>query len=442
MTPPPHTSPFRDQDGSALIEVMVSAVVLLIAIVSLFLVLDAQTTASGDARRSTGAAALAEADQERLRSFSVPELSNRREVRTVTVAGIDYSVDSRVDWIRDATGGTQSCANSSTQADYLRLTSTVTGRTGGVSPPAPIVLRSLVAPPVGQFGTGQGTLAVKVEGGAGQPIQGASTTVTGPASFSDVTNELGCAVFGYVPVGNYSPRLSVAGFVDPSGSATPTGSATVSEGTVNAINMRYDRAGAVAVSFDTKVGPVVKPATGGSLSAGNVGVPSPGFRLYRPGSPQGTISATALFPFASSPYVFYSGSCAAANPALYLPTYYDTNPGDVVVAPGGSSAVTVREPALNLTVTTATAGASVHVRARAIDTGCTDVFDWTVTTTTAGKTATLPEPGLPFGRYQVCADSGGLKTTVADVPLKDPNGSAAVGINLTSAAGRTSGVCT
>ena len=438
MTSPPPTHLSHGQDGSALVEVMVSAVVLLVAIVSLFLVLDAQTTASSDARRSTGAAALAEADQERLRSFSVPQLSNRHDVRTVTVAGVGYTVDSRADWIRDATGGTQSCANSGTQADYLRLTSTVTGRTGGTS--APIVLRSLVAPPVGQFGGNQGTLAVKVQGGAGQAIQGASTTVTGPATFSDVTNELGCAVFGYVPVGSYTPRLSVAGFVDPAGVATPTGSATVTEGTVNAIAMRYDRAGAVTVNFDTKVGATTRAASSGSLSAGNAEVPGTGFRLYRPGGAQPSIAASGLFPF-TSPYVLYSGSCAAANPALYVPTYYDTNPGDVVVAPGSGTTVTVREPALNLKVTTATAGASVHVRARAIDPGCTDAFDWTVTTDST-KTAVLPEPGLPFGRYSVCADSGGLTTTIAEVDNTNAAGTDVQPIDLTSATGRTSGVCT
>lgn len=421
--------------GSALIEVLVSAFVLLIAIVALFLTLDVQTDASGTARASSAAAGLAEADQERLRSFRVPQLSNRREVRTVSVAGVPYSVDSDVEWIRDATGGTQSCASSSTQADYLRLTTTVTGRTGGQSPPAPIRLRSLVAAPVGQFGEDQGTVVVSVAGGAGQPIQGATVTITGPTTLSDVTNELGCAVFGYVPVGSYTVQVSATGFVDPAGNAVASGSATATEGTVNLTSLQYDRSGSVNVSFDTKVGSVVQAASSASLSAANAGVPAngsapAGIRLFRPSGPQSAIAATSLHPFATD-YTFYSGSCAAANPATYDANYFAANPGSVSIDPGSTAAVTVREPALQLTVKTAAVSTAVNVRAKAIDAGCTDVFNWQVVTD-ASKSAKLPEPGLPFGMYRVCAEAGGQSKTIASVALTSPAGSSAQTIDLTT----------
>ncbi len=435
--------------GSALIEVLVSAFVLLIGIVALFLTLDVQTNASVTARASSAAAGLAEADQERLRSFRVPQLSNRHEVRTVPVAGVPYNVGSDVEWIRDSTGGTQSCASSSTQADYLRLTTTVTGRTGGQSPPAPIQLRSLVAAPVGQFGQNQGTVVVSVVGGAGQPIQGATVTITGPTTLSDTTNELGCAVFGYVPVGSYTVQVSATGFVDPAGNSVASGSATATQGTVNLTSFQYDRSGSVNVSFNTKVGGAApKPATASALSAANTGVPAngsapAGIRLFSPAGQQSTIAATSLFPFATD-YAFYSGSCAAANPANYNANYFATNPGSVRVTPGATIGspvpVIVREPVLQLTVTTAAASTPVHVRARAIDAGCTDVFDWQLTTG-SDKKGVVPETGLPFGNYSVCADAGSQRKTLSSVGLISLSDSPQT-IDLSTTTDRTSGVCT
>lgn len=407
--------------GAAMIEAIVSAVILLVAVLALFLELDVQTATSSNNRAASVAAGLAEADQERLRSFRVAQLSNRRETKTETVAGTPYEVTSRVDWIRDSAGGTQSCQAASSQAaDYLRLTSTVTGRPGI----APVVLRSLVAPPVGQFGPGQGTVAVKVTGGAGQPVQGATVTVTGPATLSDTTNELGCAVFGFVPVGAYAVKASASAFVDPAGAALASGSVTASEGAVNLTTLQYDRAGSVAVSFDTKVaGAAVQPATASKLSVANAGVPGTGMRRFDGPLEQATIAATSLYPFTAA-YTIFSGSCAAANPALYdvagQPAYFDGNPGSVVVGPGSSRAITVREPALDLTLTAAPA-TSVSVRVKAIDAGCTDVYDWRITSSATGIVK-LPEPGLPFGRYSVCADAGGRARTVPDVALRTPAG--------------------
>ncbi|MCW3012630.1 MAG: Type secretory pathway, pseudopilin PulG [Solirubrobacterales bacterium] len=427
------------QSGSALIESVVSAAILLLALVGLFAALDGQTAASDVAKSSSAAAGLAEADQERLRSFRVADLANRHEVRTVTVAGEPFTVDSRVDWIRDATGGTETCANASSQADYLRLTSTVSGRASGGERGAPVRLRSLVAPPVGQFGPGQGTLAIKTTGGAGQPVQGVSTSVSGPVTLSDTSNEVGCAVFAYVPVGAYDVRVSSPGFVDPSGNPEAVGSATATEGTTNLTSLQYDRAATVEVRFDTQRGaaePTSSDAT--SLSAANAGIPGTGLRLFTPSTPQPLITATGLFPY-MTPYTLYSGSCAAANPATYDPAYFDTHPGSLVAGAGSITSVVVREPSLRLDVQAATAGAAVRVVARPGPggEGC-ESFSWSMTAGPDGL-VTLPDAGVPFGRYAVCAEAEGQTRTLPEVGVTGPTGSERQLIDLR--AETTAGAC-
>ncbi len=430
------------QAGSALIEVMVSATILLVAVVALFLALDVHTSASGDARASSAAANLAEADQDRLRGFALPDLVDRNETTTKVVQGDTYTVASRTDWVRDATGGTQSCSSSSTPADYLSLTSTVTSPSGGALKLAPVTLRSVVAAPVGQFAAGKGSLAVNTVGGAGQAIAGVTASIGGAVALSGTTNAFGCAVFGYVPAGSYQVQAAASGYVDPAGNATANATATAAQATVNLTSLQYDRAGTVNVSFDTKVGSAAaKPATSTALSAANAGVPTTGLRLFQTSTAQTTIGATSLFPFPSA-YTLYSGTCTSANPAKYSASYFSSNPGSVVVAPGATTAVTVREPALQFQVTTATAGTAVHVRARSVDSGCSDVFDWNVTTAGSGKSATLPEPGLPFGNYSVCADSGGKYKNYASNPVAlTTAGGMATQQTISLTSGTTTGTC-
>jgi Tfp pilus assembly protein PilV len=440
----PTPAPLGSEAGSALVEVMVSATILVFAVIGLFLALDVQTSASGDARAASTAAGLAEQDQERLRSFPIRDLAGRNETRSVVLAGNTYSVVSTTDWVRDSTGGTQSCSSSSTPADYLRLTTTVTAPEGGATPPAPITLRSLVAAPVGQYAAGQGTLAVNTVGAAGQAIQGVTASISGPFAASATTNTLGCAVFGYIPVGTYQVQLSAANFVDPAGVASPTQPAPVSEGTVNLTSMQYDRQGTISVSFDTKVGTAAPVAdTSSALTVANAGVPVTGTRQYLPGSPQGTIAATALFPFPSA-YTVYSGTCAGANPATWDPSYFTTYPsaGSVVVAPGGAPSVTVREPALRVSANTQNNNTPVHFRVKSTDTGCADVFDWPSSgqNTGAGKTVTLPPTGLPFGTYDVCADDGTRRNSFTTTALRTPGGMPSVQ-NIDLKTGTTPGVC-
>jgi hypothetical protein len=416
------------------VETLVSAVVLIvIAIATLAAVDRAQSTSAIGKGRSV-ASSLAEQDQERLRSLPAPSLSNYRlnhaATRQVTVGGLNYNVASTVDWVRDATGGTPSCTSDDNQADYLKITSTVTG-----TAVRPVTISSLVAPPLA-FTNNRATLAVKVLDGADQPVVGLPVSISGPTGATDTTNAAGCAVFAFIPAGDYHVRFSQAGWVDPRGVNAVDENPTVNPGKVNQLSLIYDRAGAMTMRFDTKIG-AAAPSTswGWTASAMHNGVTGTGIRPFISAAAtsasapntQASIALTDLFPFRTA-YQTFAGECKGSNPdTAMLPapaTWFTTGGGvgDAVVIPPGdtSTAVTVRQPALSLTVKNslgnALQGANVVLTPK--DTTCINppapapatspIKLKGLTTNSSGlmTKAGAPtfDPGVPFGTYDICAE--------------------------------------
>jgi len=297
----------------------------------------------------------------------------------------------------------------------------------------PIELRSLVAPRVGQFGADQGTLAVKVTDELDRPVAGLGVGVTGPATYNDSTNEQGCAVFSHVPTGNYTVRMNQAGWVDPSGVQAVAATGAVSAGAVNAVPLRYAPAASVTVNFDTSVGGGRGTAESRQLIAANPGVPA-GVRQFSLTTAATSMTASGLFPFPDG-YAFYSGVCAGADPSRFVTDYFTHNPGFTLVSRGQSGVtVDVREPALNLRITrgpnvnSAAPFSSAYVIIRSTECSETHIFDG------LRPNGTLPEPGLPFGTYTICADdrktqsSGNRrKVETTGVLSNDPGGLPMVG---------------
>ena len=85
---------------------------------------------SGKNKSRSVAASLAEQDQERLRSFKANDLNNLEETQTHTVGGVNYTVESETEWVRDA-NGIVSCTTDSTQAEYMKLVTRVRARNLG-----------------------------------------------------------------------------------------------------------------------------------------------------------------------------------------------------------------------------------------------------------------------------------------------------------------------
>ncbi len=224
-----------------LIEVMIGAVILALATTAVLNGIDGAQKTGGRNKARSVAAALAEQDQERMRSLPVSSLVpyvTAPLVRTVKVKGVDYSVKSLATWATDPGGVTTSCSSTTKTQANLRIVSQVTSPlTRGT-----VDLASLVTPPPGAgFSTGEGRVIVKVVDRDQAAIAGASVTLSGGSSYSDLTNAAGCAVFPFVPAGNYTASASSGTMVGWQGESPVTKATSSTAGISTAMTLEIDR---------------------------------------------------------------------------------------------------------------------------------------------------------------------------------------------------------
>jgi hypothetical protein len=373
--------------------------VLSIATVGLLNGLDGAQSAGAKNKARSTAAALAEQDIERMRALPVTSLPGYFNSRPVTVRGVTYTVVSRGSWAVD-TGGPISCSNISRTAANVRIVSEVTSNaTKGIVDQA-----SLVTPPPGTYAVGEGRAIVKLADRNNAPLAGVTVDLTGPGSFSGVTNALGCVVFPFIPIGNYVATAQRNGYVDVDGDSTPSQSLTVNQSQSTAVNFTMDNGATIQAQFETVVGTTTIAAQSRWLSVGNSGMTVSPKLLTGTGTAPATttqINASNLFPFTGG-YSVYPGQCTAN--AAGAKTYV-TDPGTIV----STATNKLRVPSINIHVVnsagTNTTGAFVYIKPAD---SCANWFpQQTSTNTTAGGAAALPNPGFPYGTYKLCAQNSG-----------------------------------
>jgi Tfp pilus assembly protein PilV len=306
-----------------LIEAMVGAVVLAIATTAVLGGLDGAQNAGARNKAKSVQSSLAQQDIERLRAIPITALSNYRQTRTVNVAGVSYTVVSRSDWVRDATG-VVGCTSDQQAARYLKLTSTVTSPE---TTDTPVKETSLLTPAAGSLSSTGGTATVRLTDRNGQPRVGVNVGMSGPGSFTERTDENGCAIFGYIPAGNYVAQ--VTGYVTPASTVPAQEDVVVYAGKSTLANMQVEPPAALRATFvrpnDTTslLSPVLAPATNwGSITVKNSNLP--GVRKVFTGPVAGSVDATDLFPFADGVGV-YAGNCTFNDPTNYDPNYFATS---------------------------------------------------------------------------------------------------------------------
>lgn len=396
----------ESEQGSVLIEVLVSSILLVITAVGVFSAFDAATRSTADQRHRAQANGLAQTDLARLRTMRISDLSNLHETKVMTVDGARYTVESLATFQTDATG-TASCSSGTASADYIEIRSTVTWPSIGDR--ASVVAQSLVAPPNGSVSANTGSLAVQIVNAEDEGIEGVVIAGTGADTFNGVTGANGCAVFGNLPAGNYTFTLSGPTLYDDEGKEPgPQQTSVVAEST-NTLVLQYDQPGAIEASFQTRVGGVLVPSSADAIVVFNSGMDLP--KAYgTPGTPQAKVTATPLFPF-ESPYAVYAGTCEGNDPSLISETVPEGIIANAVVSAKGTTPLTLELPALHMQVLSGEgkedptnlplAGASVEVT----DTKCEEGSPVVRTYKTNAEGA-LPDPGLPYSTYDLCVSDG------------------------------------
>lgn len=205
-----------EEDGVILIEIVVSAMLLVIVALGVFTAFDAGTRATAEERHRARASSLAEGDVERMRGMRIADLSGLNQTRALTVDGLSYTIRSEATFVNEP-ATTSTCAAGSGSRDLLQVTSTVTWPSIGTRPP--VTVSSLVSPPNGSVVPNSGSLLASIKDSRSAGMSGVSLTGSGPGSFSGTTAAGGCVMWRNLPQGNYSLTFggAAAGKVDPDG---------------------------------------------------------------------------------------------------------------------------------------------------------------------------------------------------------------------------------
>jgi Tfp pilus assembly protein PilV len=437
------------QAGFALLEVLISAVLVALIIIATFTGFDASNRATADERAHAQADALAQQDEDRLRSYQIDQLSGLNETRTIEYNGTKYKITSTGEFLSDTTESA-SCVKEAQSASYVRTTSKVTWASLGSRPA--VVETGLITPPAG------GALLVQVFDGSGAGVSGMSVKATGPSPSTGVvsatTGANGCVVFAGMSEGEYSVDTSQTGYVDKDGNEHPPTSqraASVTSGTTTKKQFQFGLAGALKVSF---INPEGGASEGDSFVTFNTGLTAGVVRSFgNLGASEYAASKTSpktLFPFSSN-YAVYAGTCTADAP----PTAVLESQG-ILVPPGETGSVKVMVPAVNLQVwsgTSSVPGSKVEnfsgsftdrgEECRENSSGVEEkVHPFSAPSATNGE---LHKP-MPFGTFTLCVASnaqiGGkyrvLKSTTVENKTASPTGTALIPIYLGSGESRTS----
>jgi type II secretory pathway pseudopilin PulG len=435
--------PRHAEEGFALIEVIVSALIVVLTTAGVVHTLTATGHASAEERHRSQAYAVAQEDQARMRSLRIADLQQGSTARTVTLNTTPYRVTSTATYVTNKTG-TTNCGTEGS-ADYIRIGTQVTwpSRRENVQP---VLLESIDSPVSGSIDPTSGGFAISIRNGENKPLSGFGIKGAGPAPFSGSTNSEGCALFGGLPAGTYSiiPSAGTSGYVDPNGNPPAEFSQAIVGGTTVPIEEEYDIAGgfssitfkarnANGTYYAEKVDSALINQTGMSLGPHLLGTPG--------GTPVSKFSTEkTYFPF-STPYNITAGSCAVTEPESGESTPTLGAGKEVMAEP-------VLLPVLYFTVknslgSTAEKEGVGGARVTLTDLNCKyegakvkRVF--TTTTTKTGSQAPrvgalaetsapgIEAPGLPAGEYELCVSKGTKHVTLAKVLVISPTGALTV----------------
>ena len=426
------------EDGFALIEILVSALVLAIVAAAVLSLLQATARSANDERRHSEAYALAQEDQARLRSIRLSSLNRLQQKNELTLDGTKFTIESTGVFVNNSSGNDSSCTTGETSADYVRVTSQVTWGALGERPP--VVIQSIVSPSTGSLNPNNGILIVTTKNAAGLALPGVALTGGGTSNFSGSTDATGCANFADLPWGNYTVTASGSDLVAKNGYPPQAESTSVIAGGTNTKALVFDHAATLPVQFEYRVGSTstFKVAKLDSVYVFNSGM-NPAHPYWTPSKVRATsIAATPIFPFQSTDAV-YAGTCSSNNPG--------SGPGlaNVTLNPGETAPLLkLQVPSLEITVSkngTPTSGAAITVE----DDNCEIEGNQYVRSyvseaqghQSSSASSTEPEYGVPYaGSYDICASiniSGTIRrATASNIPVKSFTSGTPVALNITS----------
>jgi Tfp pilus assembly protein PilV len=434
----------REESGWLMMEVMMGAVVLVIAGLGIYQGLDRASKASGQNRNRSVAAYLAQQDQERMRGLDTSVLIGYETtpyVQTISVGGKNYTVTSKVFYANDSNGTSTSCTSTSTLASYLKISSIVTDPTGANGP---VQMDSLLSPR-----SDQGGAAAQIVDRTGtNGVSGVTVNLVEPPAISDTTDASGCAQFGFLRGTNYHVSFAKTGYVDKDGNNAITNKPlTVVTGSSSVTQFTYDLGGSITATFRDNSG-ANGTARGRGFTVFQSGLAGNQERYFTTGTgltdfasataaTSGTFtSPMTLFPFTST-YSVWAGACDAAKPPSNLRT--------ALVPPGGNVATSsyLWQPKVAITVKNRTISGGTYTSLGTADVYVKDVCGAVYGPLTYSGSNGIYQAGFPYAAggsnvLTVCADDNKSTSRYETGTLSNTDGTQTLSLNIDSYSGGAS----
>jgi len=390
-----------DEAGFGLIELVVALTILSIVMSGIAYGIMTELNITNDSRGREVGANLASQAIDAARAVS--DLSTlHAKTWTQTVNGVTFTM---LQTVTDYSAGAASpCDGSSDSAIvYKRVSVRVTWLNMIANP---VTADTLIAPSTSSFNPAFGNIGVKVLDAGAVPVYGALVNITnGTNSYTSYSDADGCAFFDSLSPGTFTVTGQLTGYVSTDGSAVPSTTASVVQGSTTRVAFNLDQAAALTVNLPSSSFPA--PA-GVPITLGNSSLQPTGTRLI-PGTGSSRIISN-LFPFLSG-YTVWTGSCSDADPAGQI-MVNGTATGPFY--PGGT-----RDPAVDVTTGTPTANPTMGQVVVAVLTSAGIPVIGTPVTITHQVSGGGTDPGCPSGETWTLGTTNSSGLVYASLPWGD-----------------------
>lgn len=459
-------SAIADERGIMLVEVLVSAVLLIVIALATLALIDRSGEASAMNRARSVSSALAQRDQDRIRQWPFKKFEDYvtpNQGSSAVITQPDVNIDGRLYKLTSFLKVVKADSSEQTAclAGWKDLRLLVETR---VEPPkghkmADIVMRTYRSPSLVSEAD-KGSVIVRLLRAAGTGAQNMTVTVNqlnadgsvGTQVASEPTQEDGCAVIDNLPApAKY--RVSWTGgpsskWIDENGAGTVSRYLSLVAGETSQMSGRFDEGATLTARFVDDQGTPVSTEWN-VLSTVHSGITTVynGVRKWPKNSddwvPATSIAAQYLFPF-SSPYTVYAGDCWGHSPDIWggsTPAW-----ALATATPGGSITRDVVLPRVTVRIGAGNSGYKVYampdwnvpemgtprcqgangIRPDSAPQSMRAVSPSKVAVTDSGGVATFP---LPYGVWRICASNGTKRVTSTynsnQAPRNTPVGSPA-----------------
>ena len=459
-----------DERGVMLVEVLVSAVVLIMLALSSMAVIDRAGEVSAANRARSVATALAQKDQDFVRQMPWSKISQIVTDTTpadtpypalagddgsgieTTIDGMVYRVATKVSIKVDENTRTACLAGWRNKRVFIETT---------VTPPAgvkmkPVEMHTERVPLVSDK-SDKGSIIVRLTRANGNPTSGVTVAAAGT---SKPTDDDGCAVFNDVtPATSMTVTWGTSGgsFVDENGADEVSRLVTITAGVTAQLSGRFDDAKSPTVHLTDGT----DDGDWSSVSVVNSGISTVynGVRSFTGSGSSRSIGP--LFPF-MSPYGVFAGSCWGNDPTVWGGTASNSN---TMALNGPFGTIDVLMPKVTFTVPSTGgyrafiaydrrpykmgAGRCSELGLGIFPPGAAANTQAPIAFKTTDPTKTTISYPLPYGIYRICVDNPGLNKRTAtngnyridNVPAGSPKFTNGNSLTLTAGQINENGTC-